>query len=112
MSHAGEARDVASRDSIATAMRRARRTAGLDQTAFARRLGELRGEKPHQHQTIGKWERGDSIPDALDLVNAARIADVPVSWLLGPEEFQTQLLSLSQRVEHLERLHPGLREPH
>lgn len=82
-------------------MRRARQTVALKQSEFARRLGEMRGEKPHQPATIGSWERGESIPDALDMMNAARIADVPLAWLFGVDSFNERLARLERLVENM-----------
>lgn len=91
------------REGIAAAVRRARQTVALRQNEFAHRLGELRGEKPHQPATIGSWERGDSIPDALDLLNAARLAGVPVSLLIGGDSFGERFARLERKVESMSR---------
>lgn len=92
------------REAIATAIRRARQTVALKQSEFARRLGAMRGEKPHQPATIGSWERGESIPDALDLLNAARLAGVPVTWLFGGDAFNERLARLERKVENMSGL--------
>lgn len=92
------------RAAVATAVRRARQTLAINQSEFARRLGEMRGEKPHQPATIGSWERGESIPDSLDLLNAARLADVPLSWLFGGDSFGERLARLERKVENMSRL--------
>lgn len=97
------------RAAVATAIRRARQTVAITQTEFARRLGEMRGEKPHQPATIGSWERGESIPDALDLLNAARMADVPLTWLFGGDTFGERLARVERKVENISRLLEQLR---
>lgn len=92
------------RDAIAVAIRRARQTVALTQAEFARQLGRMRGEKPHQAATIGSWERGESVPDALDLLNAARLADVPITWLFGGADFAERLARVERKIEQITRL--------
>lgn len=53
-----------------------RKTKGLSQEELAIRLCVVR-------QTVSKWEKGLSVPDAELLVKLAEIFEVPVSRLLG-----------------------------
>ena len=53
-----------------------RKNKGITQEELAVRLNIVR-------QTISKWEKGQSIPDAEMLVKLADIFEVPVSQLLG-----------------------------
>jgi len=54
-----------------------RKSKGLSQEELAIRLNVVR-------QTISKWEKGLSVPDADLLIKIADIFEVPVSKLLGP----------------------------
>lgn len=56
-----------------TALRKAR---GLSQEELAARLGVVR-------QTVSKWERGYSVPDAELLIKLAEVLEVSVAELLG-----------------------------
>lgn len=60
-------------------IQRARKEKGWSQEELAVRLNVVR-------QTISKWERGISVPDADMLIHLAALLDVPVSTLLGVEE--------------------------
>ena len=53
-----------------------RKNKGLTQEEMAIRLNVVR-------QTVSKWEKGHSVPDAEMLVKLADIFEVPVSQLLG-----------------------------
>lgn len=53
-----------------------RKSKGITQEELAARLNVVR-------QTISKWEKGQSVPDAEMLVKLAGIFEVPVSQLLG-----------------------------
>ncbi|MDD3229278.1 MAG: helix-turn-helix transcriptional regulator [Oscillospiraceae bacterium] len=53
-----------------------RKAKGLTQDELAIRLNVVR-------QTISKWEKGLSVPDAQMLIRIAEIFEVPVSELLG-----------------------------
>lgn len=53
-----------------------RKNKGITQEELAARLNVVR-------QTISKWEKGQSVPDAEMLVKLAGIFEVPVSQLLG-----------------------------
>lgn len=55
-----------------------RKARGLSQEELAARLHVVR-------QTISKWEKGLSVPDAALLVRLAELLETPVSTLLGAE---------------------------
>ena len=56
-----------------------RRQSGLTQEAFAIRLNVVR-------QTVSKWEKGLSVPDAQTLQRIAEEFEVPVQELLGSQK--------------------------
>ncbi len=60
-------------------IRAARKTAGLSQEEVAVHCHVVR-------QTVAKWEKGLSVPDADALVRLAEAVNVPVSQLLGVKE--------------------------
>lgn len=65
-------------------LRRARAASGLSQTELAARLNVVR-------QTVSKWEKGLSVPDAEQLIALSEALGTPVGALLGeaaavPEE--------------------------
>ena len=72
---------------------------GLSQEALADRLHVVR-------QTVSKWEKGFSVPDADLLQRLADIFDVPLEDLLGATETETtdldliskKLSSISERI--------------
>lgn len=74
-----------------------RKAKGLSQEELAVKLNVVR-------QTVSKWEKGLSVPDADLLILIAEALDVPVCTLLGeapePEE-QTQLQVLATKLEIL-----------
>ena len=53
-----------------------RKQNGMSQQVLAQRLNVVR-------QTVSKWEKGLSVPDAQMLTDIAELFDVPVSDLLG-----------------------------
>jgi len=53
-----------------------RKNKGITQEELAVRLNVVR-------QTVSKWEKGQSVPDAEMLAKLAEIFEVPVSMLLG-----------------------------
>lgn len=57
-------------------LKQARQKKGISQQELASRLHVVR-------QTVSKWERGLSVPDADLLMRLAEILDIPVSVLLG-----------------------------
>lgn len=76
-----------------------RKARGLSQEELALKLNVVR-------QTVSKWERGISVPDAELLVALGEALDAPVSTLLGetaaeakPEPNQNSLRELSEKLE-------------
>lgn len=78
-----------------------RKERGLSQEELAAQLHIVR-------QTVSKWEKALSVPDAQLLINLAEILEVPVSTLLG----ETIEPSAEKNVlaEQLERLNAQLME--
>ena len=81
-----------------------RKAKGVSQEELACRLNVVR-------QTISKWERGQSVPDAEMLVALSDVFEVPVSTLLGDaapvesEETGDDIATLAERLETInERL--------
>ena len=72
-----------------------RKEKGLSQEALASRLHVVR-------QTVSKWEKGVSVPDADLLIQLAEILDAPVSSLLGTTISPTaDSNDIAQQLEHL-----------
>ena len=75
-----------------------RKAKGLSQEELAARLQVVR-------QTISKWEKGLSVPDAGLLIRLAEALDVPVSALMEegppPEAEQPSPAELARRLEQL-----------
>lgn len=74
-----------------------RKSKGLSQEELALKLNVVR-------QTISKWERGLSVPDAEMLVAIGEVLDTPVSALLGetvPASEPEGLQALSEKLEVL-----------
>ena len=59
-------------------IRRLRKNAKMSQEDLAEKLSVVR-------QTVSKWERGLSVPDAEMVIKIAALFEVPVSELLGME---------------------------
>ena len=74
-----------------------RKAKGLSQEELAERLHVVR-------QTVSKWEKGLSVPDADLLIRLAEVLDTSVSALLGaavePEE-TPEIRQLSDKLAHL-----------
>ena len=76
-----------------------RKNIGITQEELAARLNVVR-------QTISKWEKGQSVPDAEMLVKLAEIFEVPVSQLLGsriepdsqPDALAEQLARINEQL--------------
>lgn len=68
-------------------IRKLRIEKGLSQEALADRLHVVR-------QTVSKWEKGFSVPDADLLQRLADVFDVPLEELLGATETETTDLDL------------------
>lgn len=76
---------------IAENMKRIRKQKGISQEDLADALHVVR-------QTISKWEKGLSIPDAESVIRMAEILKVPVSELLGVQEEPAR--DLSEKLEN------------
>jgi len=76
-----------------------RKAKGLSQEELAIELNVVR-------QTISKWEKGQSVPDAEMLVKLAEVFEVPVSQLLGsriepdaqPDALAEQLARINEQL--------------
>ncbi|MEE0449424.1 MAG: helix-turn-helix transcriptional regulator [Collinsella sp.] len=74
-----------------------RKSKGLSQEELALKLNVVR-------QTVSKWDRGLSVPDAETLVALGKALDTPVSTLLGetvPASEPEGLQALSEKLEVL-----------
>ncbi|MEG0836291.1 MAG: helix-turn-helix domain-containing protein [Christensenellaceae bacterium] len=78
-----------------------RKEKGLSQEELASQLHIVR-------QTVSKWEKALSVPDAQLLINLAEILEVPVSTLLG-EKIEPSA-EKNVLAEQLERLNAQLME--
>lgn len=72
-----------------------RKTKGLSQEELAVKLNVVR-------QTISKWEKGLSVPDADMLISISQALETPVSTLLGETIVETQVDDLKVICEKLE----------
>lgn len=77
-----------------------RREKGFSQEELAIRLNVVR-------QTISKWEKGLSVPDADMLVRISEIFEVPVQVLLGGR-VEAEAPQQSELVEQLSRINEQL----
>ena len=73
-------------------IRELRKQKGYSQETFAQRLNVVR-------QTVSKWEKGYSVPDAETLKEIADILETPVSELLGSSEKASENISESREAE-------------
>ena len=72
-----------------------RRNKGITQEELAARLNVVR-------QTVSKWEKGQSVPDAEMLVKLAEVFEVSVSQLLGSRiEPETQPDALAEQLARI-----------
>lgn len=79
-------------------LRKLRKQNGLSQDELAERLHVVR-------QTVSKWEKGLSVPDAHLLILIAQIFDISVSELLGDTmETQEDKNVIAQKLEQLNAL--------
>ena len=74
-----------------------RKSKGLSQEELALKLNVVR-------QTVSKWERGLSVPDAEMLVAIGEVLDTPVSTLLGETVSPTEPEGIQVLSEKLEVL--------
>lgn len=75
-------------------IRKYRKDKGISQEELAVRLNVVR-------QTVSKWEKGLSVPDADVLIRMAYVLDVPVSKLLGIEVNEVAVDDLSNELARL-----------
>lgn len=78
-----------------------RRARGLSQEELADRIHVVR-------QTVSKWEKGLSVPDADLLLRLAEVLDTPVSTLLGDTVVPEDIPEVQQLSEKLARLNEEL----
>ena len=78
-------------------IRELRKSKGLSQEELAIKLNVVR-------QTVSKWERGLSVPDAEMLLSLGEVLDTPVSALLGKTVIASEPDSLQALSEKLEVL--------
>ena len=71
-----------------------RKTRGMSQEEMAVKLNVVR-------QTVSKWEKGLSVPDAEVLIDMANLLDVSVSQLLGIEESMHSNGNLAEELAEL-----------
>ena len=74
-----------------------RKEKGFSQEELASKVHVVR-------QTVSKWEKGVSVPDAEMLVQIAEVFEVPVSRLLGAELAEPEADAPGQRNEIAEQL--------
>lgn len=70
---------------------------GYSQEELAVRLHVVR-------QTVSKWEKGMSVPDAEVLIDMANVLGVPVSKLLGVEVNQNEIDGMTEELSRLNEL--------
>lgn len=75
-------------------IRKYRKDSGISQEELAVRLDVVR-------QTVSKWEKGLSVPDADVLIRMAEVLEVPVSKLLGIEVNEVAVDDLSNELARL-----------
>ena len=78
-------------------IRELRKQKGLSQEELAIKLNVVK-------QTVSKWERGLSVPDAEMLLSLGEVLDTPVSTLLGKTVIASEPDSLQALSEKLEVL--------
>ena len=78
-----------------------RRAKGLSQEELAEQLHVVR-------QTVSKWEKGLSVPDADLLIRLSEVLETPVSALLGETVVPEELSEVHQLSEKLARLNEEL----
>ncbi len=74
-----------------------RKEKGMSQEELASKVHVVR-------QTVSKWEKGLSVPDAEMLMHIAEVFEVPVSRLLGAEKTQEEQSGANNRNEIAEQL--------
>ena len=82
-------------------LKQLRKSKGLSQEELAIRLNVVR-------QTISKWEKGLSVPDADMLINIADIFEVSVSELLGAKRDEKKEQAVTEVADQLMRINEQL----
>ena len=80
-------------------LKQARMNKGMSQEQLAVRLNVVR-------QTISKWEKGTSVPDAEALLHLSEVLDMPVTSLLGeaPAPEPAELSDVARQLAHMNEL--------
>ncbi len=87
---------------VATAIRRARRLAGVDPARFAKLLSLCPWLGPRWQITaerVAAWEEGLVPPAAVELLAAAEMAGVEVEVLLGGRPLEARLDELEKQLQ-------------
>jgi len=85
-------------------LKRLRKEKGVSQEELAVKLNVVR-------QTISKWEKGLSVPDAQLLISLSEILETPVSLLLGETiESKESVSDKNAIAEQLSRINSQLSE--
>ena len=82
-------------------LKQLRKSKGLSQEELAIRLNVVR-------QTISKWEKGLSVPDADMLIKIADIFEVSVSELLGEKKGEKKEQDVNEVADQLMRINEQL----
>ncbi|MGN1333270.1 MAG: helix-turn-helix domain-containing protein [Lachnospiraceae bacterium] len=85
-------------------LKRLRKEKGFSQEELAAKLNIVR-------QTISKWEKGLSVPDAQLLIRLSEILEIPVATLLGgTNESEESVSDKNAIAEQLSRINSQLSE--
>ena len=85
-------------------LKKIRKEKGFSQEELAVKLNVVR-------QTISKWEKGASVPDAGLLISLSEILETPVSLLLGEyTETKESVSDMNAIAEQLSRINSQLSE--
>lgn len=82
---------------ISDNIRKFRKDKGISQEEMAVKLHVVR-------QTVSKWEKGLSVPDAEMLISIANLLEVPVSKVLGIEVKETDTENLAEELARLNEI--------
>lgn len=80
-------------------LKKARINKGLSQEQLALKLNVVR-------QTVSKWEKGTSVPDAEALLHLSEALETPVNTLLGeaPDPEPAELSDVARQLAHMNEL--------
>ena len=93
---------MAIEDEVAAAMKAARKACGNTPEQFARELTRMEPRYPVTARDVKRMEAGTQPVLAVHFTAAARLAEQPVSSLLGELTAYTTLASLERRIGELE----------